>query len=60
LVWRQKNRHGPTTAAGHGQRSRHVNVVEIGPLFTIDLHADESLFISAAIASFAKLSRSMT
>ena len=61
LVRREEHSHRPaalTTVQRH--RRLHVDLVEIRPLFAIDLDTDEMSFIRAAIASFSNDSRSIT
>ena len=60
-VGRQKHRHRPAAAAGQQLHGVHVDLVEVGPLFAIDLDADEIARSSAARSPrFSKLSCSIT
>ena len=41
LLGREEDRHRPAALAGHGLHGLHVDLVQVGPLFAIDLDADE-------------------
>ena len=57
---REEDRQRPAAAADHELHGSHVDVVDVGALFAVDLDVDEVAFISAAMAGFSKHSRSMT
>ena len=40
-VRQQKNRHRPSAGAGHALDRAHVNLIEVRPLFAVDLDRDE-------------------
>ena len=40
-VRRQEDRHGPSAATGHRLHRAHVDRVDVGPLLSVDLDADE-------------------
>ncbi len=42
-VGRQEHRHRPAAVAGHRHHGRHVDLVEVGTLFAVDLDVDEVL-----------------
>ena len=39
----QEHRHRPAAVPGHGHDGRHVDLVEVGSLFAVDLDVDEVL-----------------
>ncbi len=40
---REEDRHRPAAMPGHRHHGRHVDLVEVGALFTVDLDVDEVL-----------------
>ena len=40
---REEHRHRPAAVPGHRHHGRHVDLVEVGPLFAVDLDVDEVL-----------------
>ena len=40
-VGHEKHRHRPAALAGHGLHGLHVDAIDVGPLFAIDLYVDE-------------------
>ena len=58
---REPDGHGPAAAAGGGLDEGHVDAVDVGALFAVDLDGDVSRGSGARrSASFSKDSRSMT
>jgi hypothetical protein len=61
LVWSQEDGHGPAPLSPvERQGRRHVDLVEVGPLFPVRLDADEVLVHEGGDALVFESSRSMT